>query len=68
MLGDLGQRRALNNNKIFGFHTQVNVDSYYALIEIKLIERAGMSAVELLAHERIFNNCHRTTLAAAVAG
>jgi hypothetical protein len=38
-----------------------------ALIEIKLVERAGMSAVELLAHERIFNNCHRTALAAVVA-
>jgi hypothetical protein len=30
----------------------------YALIEIKLVERAGMSAVELLNHGRIFNNCH----------
>ena len=38
----------------------------YALIEIKLVERVGMSAVELLAHERIFNNCHRMTLSAAV--
>jgi hypothetical protein len=30
MLGDLGQRRALNNNKIFGSHTQVNVESYWS--------------------------------------
>jgi len=40
----------------------------YALIEIKRVERTGMSRLKLLAHERIFNNCHNRAHANSSGG